>query len=178
MSHRIDDKFAREPPPGEQMGQQDHDLNIVEVRAYPTSFRVRPEDSISLGVGRVVKRDSVIVKFTPAGGLTGYGESHHGRAPGAVAHVVNTTLRLLVLGRNAADVVDVRNAIYAKRLASHGTAASTCLAMSGSDLGLWDIRGKAVGWPLSTLRCLLRYPTPIYAVGVSLRNQELDAHVA
>src|SRR5688572_6478272 len=178
MSHRIDDKFAREPPPGEQMGQQDHDLSIVEVRAYPTSFRVRPEDSISLGVGRVVKRDSVIVKVTTAGGLTGYGESHHGRAPGAVAHLVNTTLRQLVLGRNAADVVGVWNAIYAKQLASHGMGAGTCLAMSGIDLALWDIRGKAVGWPLYKLLGGRRQPIPAYAGGVSLGYQEPDALVA
>jgi len=53
---------------------------IVDVKAYPTSFRVKPEGSISLGIGRVVKRDTVIVKVTTAGGLIGYGESHHGRA--------------------------------------------------------------------------------------------------
>ncbi len=160
------------------MGQPDPDLSIVEVRAYPTSFRVRPEDSISLGVGRVVKRDSVIVKVTTAGGLTGYGESHHGRAPGAVAHLVNTTLRQLVLGRNAADVVGVWNAIYAKQLASHGMGAGTCLAMSGIDLALWDIRGKAVGWPLYKLLGGSRQPIPAYAGGVSLGYQDPDALVA
>ena len=160
------------------MGQQDSDLSIVEVRAYPTSFRVRPEDSISLGVGRVVKRDSVIVKVTTAGGLTGYGESHHGRAPGAVAHLVNTTLRQLVLGRNAADVVGVWNAIYAKQLASHGMGAGTCLAMSGIDLALWDIRGKAAGWPLYKLLGGSRHPIPAYAGGVSLGYQDPDDLVA
>ncbi len=62
------------------MAQHDPELTIVDVKTYPTSFPVKPEDSISLGIGRVVKRDTVIVKVTTAGGLTGFGESHHGRA--------------------------------------------------------------------------------------------------
>src|SRR5258708_12643275 len=103
------------------MDQHDSDLTIVEVRAYPTSFPVKTEDSISLGIGRVVKRDAVIVKVTTAGGIVGYGESHHGRAPGAVAHLVNTTLRQLLLGKSAADAVAVWNPIYAKQLPRHPT---------------------------------------------------------
>ena len=53
----------------------DSDLKIVEIKAYPTSFPVKPEDSVSLGVGRAVKRDAIIVKVTTAGGLVGWGES-------------------------------------------------------------------------------------------------------
>ncbi|HEV2009121.1 MAG TPA: mandelate racemase/muconate lactonizing enzyme family protein [Burkholderiales bacterium] len=154
------------------MNHHDSDLTIVEVKAYPTSFPVKPEDSISLGIGRVVKRDAVIVKVTTAGGLVGYGESHHGRAPGAVAHLVNTTLRQLVLGKSAADTVGVWDAIYVKQLASHGMGAGTCLAMSGIDLALWDIRGKAVGWPLYKLLGGSRKSIPAYAGGVSLGYQD------
>ena len=158
--------------------RHDSDLTIVEVKAYPTSFPVKSEDSISLGIGRVVKRDAVIVKVTTAGGIVGYGESHHGRAPGAVAHLVNTTLRQLVLGKSAADAVGVWSAIYAKQLASHGMGAGTCLAMSGIDLALWDIRGKAVGWPLYKLLGGSRKPIPAYAGGVSLGYQDPLALVA
>lgn len=46
------------------MARHDSDLTIVDVKAYPTSFPVKPADSISLGIGRVVKRDTVIVKVT------------------------------------------------------------------------------------------------------------------
>ena len=147
------------------------DLNIIEIKAYPTSFPVKPEDSVSLGVGRAVKRDAIIVKVTTAGGLIGWGESHHGRAPGAVAALVNTTLRQLTLGMNAADVVGVWKKIYDKQLASHGMGAGTCLAMSGIDQALWDIRGKAVGWPLYRLLGGVSRPIPAYAGGVSLGYQ-------
>jgi L-alanine-DL-glutamate epimerase-like enolase superfamily enzyme len=159
------------------MTDKNADLDIVEIKAYPTSFPVAPADSISLGVGRVVKRDAVIVKVTTAGGLVGYGESHHGRAPGAVAHLINTTLRQLVMARSAADVTGAWNVIYQKQLASHGMGAGTCLAMSGIDMALWDIRGKAVGWPLYKLLGGSARRIPAYAGGVSLGYQDPAALV-
>ena len=83
--------------------------------------------------------------------MTGWGEAHHGRCPGAVAHLVNTTLRQLVLGQDANDTTGVWKKMYDKQLASHGMGAGTCLAMSGIDMALWDIRGKALKMPLYKL---------------------------
>lgn len=147
-------------------------MRIAEVKAYPTSFPVRPENSVSLGIGRAVKRDAVIVKVTTDDGLVGWGESHHGRCPGAVAQLVDTTLRQLVLGMEASDVVGVWAKIYKYQLGSHGMGAGTCLAMSGIDQALWDIRGKAAGWPLYKLLGGSSRPVPAYAGGVSLGYQE------
>ena len=88
----------------------DKDLRIKDVKAYPTSYPIPPGQSVTLGIGRAVKRDAVVVKVTTEGGLVGYGESHHGRAHTAIAQLVNTTLRQLILGMNAADVVGCWNA--------------------------------------------------------------------
>jgi L-alanine-DL-glutamate epimerase-like enolase superfamily enzyme len=147
------------------------DLEIVELKAYPTSFPVPPEHRVALGIGTTIKRDAVVVKVTTAGGLIGWGESHHGRAHTAVAKLIETTLRQLVLGMNAADVVGVWKRIYDKQLASHGMGAGTCLAMSGIDMALWDIRGKAAGMPLYKLLGGARRAVPAYAGGVSLGYQ-------
>ena len=97
-------------------------MKIADVRAYPTSFPLPPDASVTLGIGRAVKRDAVVVKVTTDDGLVGYGEAHHGRAPGTVAHLVNTTLRQLVLGMDAADVVGVWARVYKMQLGSlrHG----------------------------------------------------------
>jgi D-galactarolactone cycloisomerase len=151
------------------------DLRIRDVTAFPTSFPLPPESNVRLGVGRAVKRDSVVVKVTTEGGLVGYGESHHGRAHSAVAKLVNTTLRQLVVGMDATDTIGVWKKIYDKQLASHGMGAGTCLAMSGIDMALWDIRGKAVGWPLYKLLGGAARPIPAYAGGVSLGYQEPSA---
>ena len=152
-------------------------MRIADVTAHPTSFPVPPSQSVTLGIGRAVKRDAVVVKVTTDDGLVGYGEAHHGRAPGAVAHLVNTTLRQLVLGLDATDVVGVWARIYKMQLGSHGLGAATAIGMSGIDMALWDIRGKAVGWPLYRLLGGVSRPIPAYAGGVSLGYQEPAALV-
>ena len=143
---------------------------ILDILAIPTSFPVK--DGVTLGIGRTIKRDAVIVKVTTESGLVGYGESHHGRAPGTVAHLVNNTLKRLVIGMDATDTTGIWSKIYKAQLASHGMGAATCLAMSGLDIACWDIKGKAVGWPLYKLLGGSRRAIPAYAGGVSLGYQE------
>ena len=153
----------------------DRALRIQELRAYPISFPIAPENSVQLGMGRAVKKDAVVVKVTTEGGLVGWGEAHHGKAHTAVAQLINTTLRQLAVGMDASDVVGVWDRIYWKQLASHGVGAGCAMAMSGIDMALWDIRGKATGWPLYKLLGGSARPVPAYAGGVSLGFQEPSA---
>ena len=152
-------------------------MRIADVKAYPMSHKLAPEDIVDLGLGRTVKRDTVIVKVTTDDGIVGFGESHHGRSPGAVAHLANTTLRQLVLGMDASDVVGIWARIYKMQLGSHGMGAATSIAMSGIDMALWDIRGKAAGWPVYKLLGGSCRPIPAYAGGVALGFQQPDALV-
>jgi len=152
-------------------------MRIEDVRAYPTSFPVPPADRVRLGIGEAVKRDAVVVKVVTDDGLVGFGEAHHGRAPGAVAHFVNTTLRQLVRGLAATDVVGVWEAVYRRQLASHGLGAAAAIGLSGLDMALWDIRARAAGWPLYRLLGGASRPIPAYAGGVSLGYQEPAALV-
>jgi len=57
-------------------------MKITRVQAHPISFRVDTDE-----------------------GLVGWGEAHHGRAPGAIAKLVDTTLRELVTGMDAQGCV-------------------------------------------------------------------------
>lgn len=154
------------------------ELAIRDIEAHAVSFPVPAQNSVTLGVGRAVKRDAVIVKVTTAGGLVGYGESHHGRAHTTVAHFINSALKPMVLGMDATDTVGVWQRIYERQLASHGLGAGAAIAMSGLDMALWDIRGKAVGWPLYRLLGGSRRAIPAYAGGVALGWQDPQALVA
>jgi L-alanine-DL-glutamate epimerase-like enolase superfamily enzyme len=116
----------------------------------------------------------VIVKVTTDDGLVGWGESHHGRAHTAVAALLQTTLKQLVLGMQATDTVGVWAKIYRGQLASHGMGAGCALAMSGLDMALWDIRGKAAGLPLYKLLGGAARGVPAYAGGVALGYQPPD----
>lgn len=146
-------------------------MKIVDIVAYPLSFPVSDAGGVRLGIGRTVKRDTVVVKVTTKSGLIGFGESHHGRAPGSIAHLVNTTLKQLVIGMDASDVSGVWARIYRMQLASHGMGAATAMAMSGIDMALWDIRAKAAGWPLYKLLGGASRAIPAYAGGISLGFQ-------
>ncbi|EFH12683.1 mandelate racemase/muconate lactonizing enzyme family protein [Pseudoroseomonas cervicalis] len=146
-------------------------MKIANIEAFPTSFPVPEGAGVSLGVGRAVKRDAVVVKVTTDDGLVGWGESHHGRAHTAVAALLQTTLKRLVLSMEATDTVGVWQKIYRGQLASHGMGAGCALAMSGLDMALWDIRGKAAGLPLYRLMGGSARAVPAYAGGVALGYQ-------
>jgi L-alanine-DL-glutamate epimerase-like enolase superfamily enzyme len=150
------------------------DLRITDVIAFPTSFPIPPANRVALGIGTAVKRDAVVVKVTTSGGLVGWGEAHHGRAHTAVAKLIETTLKQLILNMDADNVVGIWDRMYRYQLASHGMGAGACLAMSGIDMALWDIRGKALGLPLYKLLGGTRKAIPAYAGGVSLGYQDSE----
>ena len=150
-------------------------MRIAELVAYPISYPISQKDQVRLGIGQAIKRDAVVIKVITENGLTGYGESHHGRSPGAIAHLVNTTLRQLITGLDSTDVVGIWDRIYKMQLRSHGMGAATSMAMSGIDQALWDIRGKAVGWPLYRLLGGASRPITAYAGGVALGYQNPES---
>ena len=149
-------------------------MRITDIKAYPVSFPIAPANRVALGIGTAVKRDAVVVKVITDQGLVGWGEAHHGRAHTTVAKLIETTLKQLVSGMEVHDVVGVWEKMYRYQLASHGMGAGACLAMSGIDMALWDLRGKALGLPLFKLLGGSRKPIPAYAGGVSLGYQPPD----
>ena len=150
-------------------------MQVRDVTAYAVSYPVSPENSVTLGVGRAVKRDAVVVKVTTESGLVGYGESHHGRAHSTIAHFINSSLQRFVVGQDAMDVVGIWDRIYKRQLSGMGLGAACAMAMSGIDMALWDIRGKALGCPLYRLLGGGMRKIPAYAGGVALGWQEPSA---
>ena len=146
-------------------------MKISEVKAYPLSFRVSGSDQVRLGIGRTVKRDTVVVMVRSDDGLVGWGEAHHGRAPSAVANLINTTLAQLVSGMDPTDNIGVWDRVYKMQLASHGMGAAAAIGLSGIDMALWDLRAKSVGWPLYRLLGGSSRPITAYAGGISLGFQ-------
>jgi L-alanine-DL-glutamate epimerase-like enolase superfamily enzyme len=150
-------------------------MRIADVRAYPVSYPIAPQNRVALGIGTAVKRDAVLVKVITDAGLVGWGEAHHGRAHTAVAKLIDTTLKQLILGMDPLDTSSVWEKMYRYQLASHGMGAGACLAISGIDMALWDIRGKASGLPLYRVLGGARKAIPAYAGGVSLGYQPAGA---
>ena len=149
-------------------------LTIKDITAIPISFPIETERQVRLGIGRSIKNDAVIVKVTTADGHVGWGEAHHGRCPGAIAHLINTTIKILIEGKNANDINDIWKIVFDNQLASHGMGTAACLALSGLDMALWDIRGKALGLPIYKLLGGTRKKIRAYAGGVALGYQPAE----
>ena len=141
-------------------------MRIADVRAYPVSYPIAPQNRVALGIGTAVKRDAVLVKVTTDAGLVGW------CAHTAVAKLIDTTLKQLILNLETDDIPAVWEKMYRYQLASHGMGAGACLAISGIDMALWDIRGKALGLPLYRVLGGTRKAIPAYAGGVSLGYQQ------
>ena len=73
-------------------------------------------------------------------GVVGWGEAHHGRAPGAIARLIDTTMRELIINHDALDINGIWSKVYKMQISSHGMGAASVLALSGIDIALWDIR--------------------------------------
>lgn len=143
-------------------------MKIAHIQAFPVSFPVPADKSVTLGIGRSVKRDAVLVAVETDEGLIGWGEAHHGRCPGAIARLIDTTLRELVVGMDALDVSGVWARVYKMQIGSHGMGAAAALALSGLDLALWDIRCQVAKMPLYRMLGGKNRPIKAYAGGISL----------
>lgn len=147
-------------------------MKITHIQAWPISFPVPADKSVKLGIGRSVKRDAVLVRVETDDGLVGWGEAHHGRCPGAIARLIDTTMRELVIGMDALDVSGVWAHVYKMQIGSHGMGAAAALALSGLDLALWDIRCQVANLPLYALLGGKNKPIKAYAGGISLGWQD------
>ncbi|AFK60782.1 mandelate racemase/muconate lactonizing protein [Advenella kashmirensis WT001] len=150
-------------------------MKISSIQAHPISFPVPEDKSVRLGIGRSVKRDAVLLRVQTDEGLTGWGEAHHGRCPGAIARLIDTTLAELVVGMDPMDVSGVWSKVHKMQISSHGMGAAAALALSGLDLALWDIRCQVAGLPLHTLIGGKQKPIKAYAGGISLGWQAPEA---
>jgi L-alanine-DL-glutamate epimerase-like enolase superfamily enzyme len=146
-------------------------LKITRITALPLSYRLPEGNTVRLGVGATTKRDTIIVRVETDAGLIGYGEAHPGRSPGAVVSLINQTLSPMLAAMDPCDVVGVWSRVNRMQLSSHGMGAGAALALSGIDLALWDIRGKAAGMPLYRLLGGSKRRIPAYAGGISMGFQ-------
>lgn len=89
----------------------------------------------------------ILVRVETDDGAVGYGVG--GGGPAGV-HVVKTVLHSLLEGRDAGAVEDNWDTMHRGTLA-FGRKGIAMMAISGVDLALWDLRGRAAGEPVVRL---------------------------
>lgn len=116
---------------------------------------------------RAVYPDSlecVVVRLETDSGVVGWGEAHTPAAPEATKEIVDRLLKPVVYGHEALDIQPLWEGMYATmRLRGH-SSGFMLEAISGVDIALWDIAGKALGVPVCKLMGgQMRARIPVYA---------------
>lgn len=127
--------------------------------AYPALWRSRAAYSQTV--------DTTIVKITTDTGLVGWGEAKAPVAPSITAGIIRDVLAALLIGEDPTNPALQWERMYgAMRIRGH-SAGFWMEAISGIDIALWDLTGKALGMPLSKLLGgTFRRRVKVYASGI------------
>ncbi|MEK6245889.1 MAG: mandelate racemase/muconate lactonizing enzyme family protein [Pseudomonadota bacterium] len=126
-------------------------MKIVRVEAVPLSIPCSyGADAMVLGTGGWKSLDFCLVRVDTDAGITGWGEAFSYSCRRAVVAAVRDMIAPLAVGRDAADI-DALHGEIQRRLHIFGRFGITAFALSGLDIALWDIAGKAAGKPLHAL---------------------------
>ena len=126
-------------------------LRIIAVEAVPLAIPFQyGAEGWKLGSGGWKALDFCLVRVDTDAGLTGWGEAFSYSCRRAVAAAVTDMIAPLALGKDAADIAGLHTEIQ-KRLHIFGRFGITAFALSGLDIALWDLAGKAAGEPLHAL---------------------------
>ncbi len=94
--------------------------------------------------------DIVLVRVETESGLVGHGEAFGYGCGRAVTAAIEEMIAPIVVGRDAGDIAGVMHGLQ-QDLHLFGRYGITMFAISGLDIALWDIAGKAAGLPLHRL---------------------------
>ncbi len=126
-------------------------MKIIHVEAVPLSIPCHyGAEGWSLGAGGWKALDFCLVRVDTDAGITGWGEAFSYSCRRAVVAALRDMIAPIAIGCDAADIAGLHAAIQ-RRLHIFGRFGITAFALSGLDIALWDIAGKAAGKPLHAL---------------------------
>ncbi|MBV8031308.1 MAG: mandelate racemase/muconate lactonizing enzyme family protein [Betaproteobacteria bacterium] len=125
-------------------------MKITRVEALPLSIPYHIGEGRGGRIGAGSRLDFCLVRVETDAGLVGWGEAFSYHCRTAVVAAVRDMIAPLAVGLDALDR-DALNAKIQKKLHIFGRMGIQCYALSGLDIALWDLAGKAAGKPLHAL---------------------------
>jgi len=133
-------------------------MNTSERPSPISDLRIKEVEAIYLRLAEVKAQcdsgqDSLIVKVTTDAGIIGYGEVDSSpmavkwAIEGPFSHTATTGLKHVLIGEDPFQTEYLWHKMYRANIYS-GRRGIAIHAMSGIDLALWDIKGKALGVPV------------------------------
>ena len=137
-------------------------------------MKITDVESIILRLPNVVAngdnlQDILVIRIHTDAGITGIGEAHTSPSvlkaiiDAPVSHLTTQGLKPLLIGQDPLRINALWNTLY-DHTASYGRRGAVMQAISGIDIALWDLLGKATGQPVhQLLGGKLRDSIPAYA---------------
>jgi L-alanine-DL-glutamate epimerase-like enolase superfamily enzyme len=119
-------------------------MKISRVIAVPLSIPFQH----GLGNGR--RLEFCLVRVETDQGIVGWGDAFAYNCLSTVVAAVNDMIAPIAVGHDAADIAGLHHLIQ-KKLHIFGRFGVQAYALSGLDIALWDIAGKAAGEPVHRL---------------------------
>ena len=117
-------------------------------------------------------RNSLLVKITTDEDIYGWGEAGQYGPPEPVESFIVNVIKPLIIGKDPMEYEVIWEYLY-NYTRDFGRKATPIEAISGIDIALWDIIGKAIGKPVySLLGGAFRNKVVPYATGIYYRGQE------
>jgi L-alanine-DL-glutamate epimerase-like enolase superfamily enzyme len=159
-------------------------MKITDIRTIPLSFRA--SNPCMSAASFNAARNALIVEIETDSGLTGIAEA--GAAGGplvSTATVIEQELKPLLIGQDPLMIERLWQLMFA-RTRQHGRRGIVMHAISGIDIALWDIAGKAAGLPLYKLFGAYTDQVEVYASGgfyqrgkdIGALTAEVESYVA
>lgn len=144
-------------------------MKIVGVRSHVLQYDL--DEELGYSQQYYARRTVHLVEVSTDEGLTGWGECF---GPGHIAlankAIVERVIGPMVIGDDPLAREKLWQRVY-NLTRDHGQKGMVIQALSGFDIALWDIAGKALGVPLVTLLGGACQPSvPVYGYGMMLRK--------
>ena len=124
-------------------------MKILSVEALPLSIPYHIGEGRGGRIGDASRLDFCLVRVETDSGLVGWGEAFSYHCRSAVVAAVRDMISPLAVGEEL-DIEKIQHKIQ-KKLHIFGRMGIQCYALSGLDIALWDLAGKAAGKPLHEL---------------------------
>lgn len=136
-------------------------MKITKVEAIP--LRCSYEVPIYDALFRARHRQAVLVRVETDAGIEGIGEAaSFGGPEESTSTVIEREIGPRIIGEDPFDTERIWQKVY-RQSWQHGRGGIVICALSGVDIALWDIVGKAVGTPLYKLLGGFTDRVPAYA---------------
>jgi L-alanine-DL-glutamate epimerase-like enolase superfamily enzyme len=149
-------------------------MRIATIEALPLSATMAP---LRIATTTFTECRALIVRLTTDDGLVGIGESLVRTAPRVTQLLVEETLAPILLGKDPLDAAGLWWEMFSAMRTRGHTKGHFVEAISGVDMALWDIIGKALGLPLyRALHGFGRRELPAYGSSIFMgETAEMEA---